>query len=179
MKSTTLYKSKTPHLSTKDRRIVTHAWFYSIAFLLAAFAMGQRNFVIFMIMIGMFVHSFLVSIILERYPSPLQKRDLLLRIKRDVRYTREDLAYFMHTKQRGEMLLHRFWSAVFFLETGVLNALIKYRLRMKDYRRRERYHQMQMRLEKLRKAIYKQCNHWQEFDAISMQHAREEYEYYE
>lgn len=176
----TSYKLKTPRLSAKDRRLITHAWFYSVAFLLAALAMGQGNFVLFMIMIGTFVHSLLVSIILQRYPSPLQKRDLVWRVKRNARYTREDLAYFFAAKtNRKGLLLHRWWSVVFFLETGVLNMVIGHRVRMKDNRTKRRYHQIQMRLERLRKSIYKQCARWQEFDEISMQHAREEYEYYE
>lgn len=178
MKSTTLYKTKTPYLSTKDRRLITHAWFYSVAFLLAAFAMGQGRFVLFMIMIGTFVHSLLISLILQRYPSPLQKHELVWRIKRSVRYTREDFAYFFaaQTNRKG-LLLHRLWGMVFFLETSMLNAVIAHRRKIKDFRGPMRYHRLQVKLEKLRKAIYQQCSRWYEFDEAAKQHAREEYEY--
>lgn len=152
-----------------------HGWLYSIAFLLAAYALGRGNFVLFAIMAGTFMHSLVVSFILQRYPSPLAKRELIWRIKRNLRYTSEDVAYFLRTKHRFKMLIHRFWGVVFYLEAVLLNSLIAHRRKIKDFRGAMRYHRLQVKLEKLRKAIYKQCERWREFDEISMQHASEEY----
>lgn len=171
----TSYSYQPARLSTKDIRIFVHTWKLLLFMILIVFAVQHNRYNDFWLFLMNIVSDLIVLLVLRVYPSPLYKQELIWRFKRMLRYTREDVVYFLRTKHRAKMLLHRFWSVMFFLETGILNSVIDYRRKKKDFRTTMRYHRLQVKLEKLRRAIYQHCERWREFDDASIQHAEEEY----